>query len=94
MGSCPREMYVLTLKWVPKWGSLLMLATGALNEVEGREFVRFRVGAPSWGKMEVYFLCVGFSWLPLDCSVYPPLKTVCKAAANQSPEENEYSQKS
>lgn len=36
------------------------------------------------GKMEVYFLCVFFARLPLDCSVYPPLKTVYRAAANQS----------
>lgn len=69
-----------------------MLVTGALNEVEGRKFVRFRVGAPSWGKMEVYFLCVGFAWLPLDCSIYPPPKTVYKAA--EKPKENEHSQKS
>lgn len=51
-----------------------MLVTGALNEVEGREFVRFRVGAPSWGKMEVYFLCVGFACCPLIVRFILPLR--------------------
>lgn len=44
-------------------------------------------GSALMGKMEVYFLCVDFAGLPLDCSVCPPLKTVYKAATNQSPKE-------
>lgn len=43
-----------------------------------------QIGSALMGKMEMYFLFDGFARLPLDCSVYPPLKTVYRAVANQS----------